>query len=190
MKGERSWHIETFRARMLPLYSWRQEQHLQRHQQDRWHKKQLQRFRPFCKSLWKNGDRHLANELILGASWPAQVDSGLVNFFCACPKWVLVFNGPQSLLLVLLLLIFSWTFMLHCLSGQTWAVGNTNTNPLPIICWWCWCRLSMAATAHPNQLKSAFHWYITFCYVPPPISHLFVATHLFVALSHLFTGIS
>ena len=37
-------------------------------------KKQMQLFLPFCKSFLKIGYKHVAYELILGTSWPAQVE--------------------------------------------------------------------------------------------------------------------
>ena len=45
---------------------------------------------------------------------------------------------------VLLPLIFFLDF--HVALPKRPDLGNTSTNPLPFICWWCWCCLSMAAS--------------------------------------------
>ena len=119
----------------------------------------------------------MAYELILGSSWPAQFE-----FFFHCqPRMSIVFNG---LPLFLLECITSTYFFLdfHVALPQRPDMGNTSTNPLPIICWWCWCSLSMAAS--PSK-PAGIHAYYTFCYIPPPTSHL-LPHHTFLFPYHTF----
>ena len=144
MKGERSWHIETFRARWLPLCSWRQEQHLQPQSQ-----------------LMTGGTKNSCNSSCIFANHFKKMVIGTwhMNWFlaplglprlsnCACPELVIFVYGSQWFLLECITSNFFFLDFLVAL--PKWLdLGNTSKNPLPIIFWWCWCRLSMAAS--PSQ---------------------------------------
>ena len=186
MKGERTWHIETFRARWPPLCSTRQEQHLRQHvpistADNRWQKKTVATVPAVLHSFLKNGYRHVAYQLILGASWQA-------HFFVLCRPIIAIFfmDHNEFYLNVLLPLILSLTFMLHFLRGQTRAIQ------VQIHCQYACCAGAACPwqPAQPNPPESGFHTYHTFCNIPPPISHLVAISHLFVALSHNLFGIS
>ena len=101
----------------------------------------------------------------------------LSNLFLYLPRIrIFLMDHTDFYLNVLLPLIFSWTFMLHCLRGQTRAM------PVQIHCQSYASGAGAACPwppARPNSPESGFHAYITICYIPEPISRLVVA------LSHL-----
>ena len=55
------------------------------------------------------------------------------------------FNGPQGFLLEYITSAYFF-LVFHVAMPKRPVPGNTSTNPLPIICWWCWCSLSMATS--------------------------------------------
>ena len=131
MKGERRWHIETFRARWLRLATsllYKTGATLvtcdNMFESTGGINKQLHQFRPFCNPLKTNGDRHVAYSLILGASWPAQC--GYFFFLTALHEYFFWMDHNDFYLNVLLPLIFTCTFMLHCLRGQTRAIPSLS----------------------------------------------------------------
>ena len=136
VKGERSWNTETLKARWLPLRSWRQEQHLQRHQQPT---TVAQKDRCNCSCLFANHFKWMAR-----GTWHMNwflVLLGRPIFLSSAgsrPKIAIFFMDHNEFYLnVLLPLIFSLTFMLHFLRGQTRAIQ------VQILL--CWCCLSMTA---------------------------------------------
>ena len=109
--------VETFSARWLHFCSTRHEQHLRRHVRiNRWHKKTVATVPALLKKM-AIGTWHMNRFLaILGRP-------SLSNFFLAGPvRLFFSMDHNDFYLNVLLPLIFTWTFMLHCLKGQTRAI--------------------------------------------------------------------
>ena len=141
----------------------------------------------FLQSFQKTGNRQVAYELILGASWQAQNE-----YFFLCRPRMSIFLEWSSMdhsdfnLNVLFPPIFSWTLMLHRLRGQIGAIS------VQIHCQYAGVLVQPVHGSQPIQTRrNRVSMHHTFCNIPPTISHLSVAiSHLFVALSHLFSGIS